>query len=253
VIYRTEQLLKARQAHADDWLDQTRMIGMEQRMVRAEVVFLGGGEVEDEVEEATHSHELAEGRLENPGRAEMLRAINFMSRAEAQLNDGRAEDALVLERQALASLERALDRRRYFLRTLPDRSRIDGARRLTGDRADARSWSRQRAEATPESLERQRGVMRALADAAAGRRAVDASLAAQVAAIDPASAALQDAAVAIAAARSAREQQDAVRAAMSAVTTGALRTLSPAVPVGVPVHPLAGRLDGALAAPRAPR
>ena len=111
---------------------------MEQRMVRAEVVFLGGGEIEDEVEEAAHSHELAEGRLENRGRAEMLRAINFMSRAEAQLNDGRADEALAFERQALASLERALDRRRYFLRTLPDRSRIDATRRLTGDRRDAR-------------------------------------------------------------------------------------------------------------------
>ena len=59
-------------------------------MVRAEVVFLGGGEIEDEVEEAAQSDELAEGRLQNTGRAEMLRAINAMSRAEAQLNDGRA-------------------------------------------------------------------------------------------------------------------------------------------------------------------
>ena len=72
----------------------------------------------------------------------MLRAINAMSRAEAQLNEGRAAEALVFERQALASLERALDRRRYFMRTLPDRSRIDPARRLTGERREARSWLR---------------------------------------------------------------------------------------------------------------
>ena len=120
------------------------MIGIEQRMVRAEVVFLGGGEVEDELEEAAKSDELTEGRLQNTGRAEMLRAINAMSRAEAQLNDGRAAEALVFERQALASLERALDRRRYFLRTLPDRSRIDAdaaADRRAARRAvvDARS------------------------------------------------------------------------------------------------------------------
>ena len=50
----------------------------------------------------------------------MLRAINFMSRAEAELNAGRAVEALVLEREALKALERAFDRRRYFLRTLPE-------------------------------------------------------------------------------------------------------------------------------------
>ena len=64
-----------------------------------------------------------------------------MSRAEAQLNDGRAEEALVFERQALASLERALDRRRYFLRTLARSiahrhhaaaDRPTGARRVRG-------------------------------------------------------------------------------------------------------------------------
>src|SRR4029079_11994766 len=147
VIYRTEQLLKARPGFGaggagDKWLEQTRMIAIEQRMVRAEVVFLGGGEVEDELEEAAKSDELSEGRSQNTGRAERLRAINAMSRAEAQLNDGRAADALVFEKQALASLERALDRRRYFLRTLPDRSRIDVNRRLTGERRDARSWER---------------------------------------------------------------------------------------------------------------
>ena len=148
VIYKTEQLASlgspsSFEAPGEGWLDQSRMIGMEG--VSAEVVFLSGGEVADEVEEAANSDELAEGRLENRGRAEMVRAINFMSRAEAQLNDGRAEEALPLERQALASLERALDRRRYFLRTLPDRSRIDTTRRLTADRREARSWVRDRA------------------------------------------------------------------------------------------------------------
>ena len=111
-------------------------------MVRAEVVFLGGGEVADEVEEAASSNELTEGRLQNTGRAEMLRAINAMSRAEAELNGGRASEALVFERAALAALERAFDRRRYFLRTLSERTRIDPARRLTGDLTGARSWTR---------------------------------------------------------------------------------------------------------------
>ena len=57
VIYKTEQLLKdsarLRQGVGDaSSLEQSRFIAIEQRMVRAEVVFLGGGEVEDEVEEA---------------------------------------------------------------------------------------------------------------------------------------------------------------------------------------------------------
>ena len=166
-----------------------------------------------------------------------------MSRAEAQLNDGRAEEALVLERQALASLERALDRRRYFLRTLPDRSRIDTTRRLTADRREARSWVRDRAAgAAPSSIERQRDVMRALVSAAAGTSAVDASLAARVAAIDPASPELQKAAVGIASARSAEERSGAIQTAMHAVTTHALNTLPAAAVVTMPADPLAGRL-----------
>ena len=126
--------------------------------------------MEDEVEEAAHSDELAEGRLENRGRAEMVRAINFMSRAEAQLNDGRAKRRCAFERQALASLERALDRRRYFLRTLPDRSRIDTTRRLTGDRREARSWVRDRAASAAPVVDANDSadVMRELVSAAAG-------------------------------------------------------------------------------------
>jgi hypothetical protein len=249
VIYKTEQLIASvgkslpSRSLGEGWLEETRMIGMEQRMVRAEVVFLSGGEVEDEVEEAAHSDELAEGRLENRGRAEMLRAINFMSRAEAQLNDGRAAEALVFERQALASLERALDRRRYFLRTLPDRSRIDTTRRLTADRHEARSWVRDRAaSAAPSSIARQREVMRELASAAAPTPAVDASLAARVAAIDPSSPELQKAAVGIATARSLEERSSAIHAAMQAVTANALKTLPAAAVVALPADPLAGRL-----------
>ena len=261
VIYKTEQLIASRSGKPNEqrsppepnkqpppisgseWLEQTRMIGIEQRMVRAEVVFLSGGEVEDEVEEAAHSHELAEGRLENRGRAEMVRAINFMSRAEAQLNDGRAEDALVLERQALVSLERALDRRRYFLRTLPDRSRIDLTRRLTADRREARPWVREPATAAPPRLlQRQREVMRELVAAAAATTTPQASLAARVAAIEPASPELQQAAVAIATARSAEERAAAIQAAMQAVTQHALKTLPAAAVVAMPADPLAGRL-----------
>ena len=238
VIYKTEELLRTKFD-----IEQTRMIAIEQRMVRAEVVFLGGGEVEDEVEEAAHSHELAEGRLQNTGRAEMMRALNAMSRAEALLNDGRAREALVFEREALASLERALDRRRYFLRTLPDRSRIDMTRRLTGTRADARSWLRNEA-ATPDrtTITAHRRLMQELVAAASGAAAIDASLAARVTAIDPSHPGLQKAAVAIASASSAEARRDAVRSAMQALTAHALQTLPAAAAIDVPRDPLAGQL-----------
>ena len=249
VIYKTEQLLKNRPA---DFLNEAQGIGVEQRMVRAEVVFLGGGEVEDEVEEAAKSDELVEGRLQNSGRAEMLRAINFMSRAEAQLNDGRAAEALVFERQALASLERALDRRRYFLRTLPDRSRIDATRRLTGDRKDARSWNREEpAPALPGHLEAVRQVISELAAAAANPARVDAALAARIAAIDPASKELQGAAVMVAAASNDAARVNAVHAAMKAISAHALKTLPASAPLDLDALPLSGALADELA--RRPR
>jgi hypothetical protein len=250
VIYKTEQLLRNRASHAGDWLDQTRGIAIEQRMVRAEVVFLSGGHVEDEVEEAAHSHELAEGRLQNEGRAEMLRAINFMSRAEAQLNDGRADEALGLERQALASLERALDRRRYFLRTLPDRARIDLSRRLAGDRTEARPSARLPNRSSSDVDQRLSALMGALADASRGTRPIDAALAARVAAVDPSSSALQQAAVAMATAVTGDAQRAAADAAMNAVTAHALRTLPAASAVYLDRDPLAGRLADAQARPR---
>jgi len=238
VIYKTEHLLKSKED-----LEQSRMIAIEQRMVRAEVVFLGGGEVEDEVEEAAHSHELAEGRMQNTGRVEMMRALNAMSRAEALLNDGRPREALVFEREALASLERALDRRRYFLRTLPDRSRIDVTRRLSGTRTEARSWLRdQSSPALSTSMTGHRRVMRELVSAAGGTARSDAALAARVAAIDPVALELQQAAVAIASARDANVRQEAITAAMRAITAHALRTLPATSAIGIRGDALAGSL-----------
>jgi hypothetical protein len=207
-------------------LNESQGIAVEQRMVRAEVVFLGGGEVEDELEEAAKSDELTEGRLQNTGRAEMLNAINAMSRAEAQLNDGRLAEALVFERQALASLERALDRRRYFLRTLPDRSRIDPSRRLSGERREARSWSRDQGSApVSDAVAAARRVMRDLAVAAVDGAGVDAALAARLSAVDPNSADLQQAAVAVASASGDGARRLAARSAMQVLTAHVLKSL----------------------------
>jgi len=254
VIYKTEQLIASvkglpSRSLGEGWLEQNQMLAVEQRMVRAEVVFLGGGDVQDEVEEAAHSHEVTEGRLASTGRAEMLKAINFMSRAEGELNAGRAPEALVLEREALKSLERAFDRRRYFLRTLPDRSRIDVTRRLTGNLKDARSWTRERlALEAPAGLEQQRAVMRDLTAAANGGD-VDAALAARVAALDPAEHALQQAAVALASATTDAGRRDAVWGAMQAVTSHAVKSLGSTAGVRITIDPLAGRLADEMVRP----
>ncbi len=184
VIVKTEQALAERGATpADAWLTRTQGIAVEQRMVRAEVVFLSGGEVQDEVAEAAHGDELQEGRLENRGRAEMQRALAEMSRAEAQLSAGNARGALVFERQALAALLRAFDRRRYFLRTVPERSRIDLARRLTGDRRGAAPGARLTRE-HPDALATERALLRDITTANPAQP-LPAALAARVAALAP--------------------------------------------------------------------
>lgn len=182
VIVHTERAVAAQRADsADAWLTRTQGIAAEQRMVRAEVVFLGGGEVEDEVEEAAHGDELQEGRLENRGRAEMLRALGEMSRAEARLVAGDARGALVFERRALTALLAAFDRRRYFLRTVPERSRIDLTRRLSGDRRLAAPALRARPERA-DALASERALLLELA-AVDPTRPVPAALAARVAAL----------------------------------------------------------------------
>lgn len=248
VIYKTEQLIASvkgspSRGRGEAWMEQNQNLAVEQRMVRSEVVFLSGGEVQDEVEEAAHSHEIAEGRLENSGRAEMVRALNFMSRAEAELNAGRAVDALVLEREALKALERAFDRRRYFLRTLPERSRIDTTRRLTGNRSEARPWVRDRGQVEASAdLARTRALMHELAAASSVATGADAALAAKVAAIDPAEASLQQAAVALATATDERTRREALWAAMQAVTAHAIAGLGPASELHPQIDPLAGRL-----------
>lgn len=248
VIYKTEQLIASvkgspSRSRGEAWMERNQNLAVEQRMVRSEVVFLSGGEVQDEVEEAAHSHEIAEGRLENSGRAEMVRALNFMSRAETELNAGRAVEALVLEREALKALARAFDRRRYFLRTLPERSRIDTTRRLTGNRSEARPWvgDRGRVEA-PAGLAGTRELMHELAAAAGVAAGADAGLAAKVANLDPADASLQKAAVALATAADEPARRDAWWAAMQAVTAHALKGLGSAGELFLQIDPLAGRL-----------
>ena len=224
VIVKTERLQTERGTIArDEFADRARVIAVEQRMVKAEFIFLSGGEVEDEVVEAEQSHELVEGRLENIGRAEMLRAIAAMTRAEERLNHGDAAAALVHERAALQALQRAFDRRRYFLRVMPERARIDMSRRLSGSREEARSWARAPAGGREDEAEaRERQLM---ADVSAGP--IDASVAARVAAVDPASPDWQKMAQAMMTADAVAREQ-AVGAVAVALRARAAARLAPA-------------------------
>jgi hypothetical protein len=242
VIVKTERLIAEQSALSrDDIADRARGIAVEQRMVKAEFIFLSGGEVEDEVIEAEHSHELVEGRLENVGRAEMLRAIAAMTRAEERLNLGDAAAALVHERAALQALQRAFDRRRYFLRVTPERARIDASRRLSGSLAEARPAARGPGTAREDDA---RSVERELMqDLARGPTSV--ALAARVAAVDPSSADWQRLAQAMMTGSDA-DRRRAVEAAMTALRTRAVGALAPPPAASLETDPYEGYLADAV-------
>jgi hypothetical protein len=110
--------------------------------------------VEDEEEEAAHSHEIQEGRLENTARQEVSRAVDHMSRAEAALAAVDTKSALQQARLAVGALQRAFGRNRYLLRTLPVRSRVDPSRRLSGELDGAGDWRRAQSDAAADERER---------------------------------------------------------------------------------------------------
>ena len=115
------------------------MLAIAQRRVRAEFVFMLGGEVEDEFEEAAHSHEVEGGRLENKGQGDLTEAVRQMSLAETRLTAAEVREALPYEYKALAALQAAFGKARYVMRTLPSPVQIDASRRLQGDRSQAGS------------------------------------------------------------------------------------------------------------------
>ncbi len=100
-------------------------------MVKAEFVFMTGGEVEDEVAEAEAGHELAEGRGENQSQVDLLAAIREMSRAEARLNAGDTGAGAGLRTggaaRAAARVRSAALSAADVARTRPHRSRHDGS------------------------------------------------------------------------------------------------------------------------------
>jgi hypothetical protein len=202
-------------------------IAAEQRAVRANFVFLLGGEVEDEVVEAEASHEIQEGRLANQARKEIVAATVLMAKVEQALAAVSPRTALPLAQEAVRALQRAFGHSRYLLRALPARIRIDPTRRLAGDVAAVRDWRRGLVspEADPQ-IEGARRAMRDLAAIAADPRATDASvtlarLAERVLAIAPGDSDLQNASRALvdAGVASARGDVTRGRAALESAAT----------------------------------
>ncbi len=229
VIVKTERLIKRKPAMTpEDVSSETLGIAAEQRQVRAEFVFMMGGELADagldmtalnEEAEASGEEDLAAGRLANQGRLDLLRAIRSMSRAAARLADGDSSAALPLEKEALGFLQRAFSRSRYILRTLGARERLDLSRRLTGVLA---ALGRDAGPAiAPSPNPRVESLRRILADVSSvDPNATDSSarltsLAQRTLQIDPASEPIRQAAAKISTfgtAVTARRTQDAIRA-----------------------------------------
>jgi hypothetical protein len=200
LIIKTERLHQRRAAMAAEELaDAALNLAVEQRMIRAEFVFMLGGEVQDEEVEAEQSTELQEGRLRNRGQRDLRAATIAMSQAEKLLTGTNTAEALVAERAAVTALQRAFARDRYILRAFASRANLDPARRLTGDLKDASGWTRTRAPA-PENRRAAQlqdvmaGLGAFLRDGASLGPARAAVLARQALAVDPESVALRRAA-----------------------------------------------------------
>jgi hypothetical protein len=256
LIIKTERLHRQRAAMAADGIrDASLNLAVEQRMIRAEFVFMLGGEIEDEEVEAAQSTELQEGRLQNRGQRDLRAATIAMSQAEKLLTDANLPAALTAERAAVAALQRAFTRDRYILRALASRTTLDASRRLTGDVSTAADWRRSPRE-VPENRRaaRLQDLLRGVAalseaDAAATFESRALVLAEEALRVDAASASLRQAATELqraAGARDATDRQRALAAASAAVVDEARRSNAGAPLQASPTEaPLAGALSDA--------
>jgi hypothetical protein len=160
-----------------EFTEQALNLAVEQRMIRAEFVFMLGGEVDDEEVEAEQSVELQAGRLQNRGQRDLRAATVAMSQAQKLLTGANTADALIAERAAVTALQRAFSRDRYILRALATRSQLDATRRLTGNLSTAAAWRRVPPDVPPNRRTALlQDVLRGIADlirlrdSAAGRR-----------------------------------------------------------------------------------
>lgn len=145
VILKTEKLL-ARKASmsAAAVQDEAMQLAAEQQRVRAEFVFMMGGEFAqeigvdnsmgdlDETHEAESESDLSAGRMANRGRTSLLAAVRAMSRASTALNSSEIASALASEKTALTQLQDAFARSRFLMRALSEREQLDMSRRLSG-------------------------------------------------------------------------------------------------------------------------
>jgi len=248
LILKTDRLARQRASMAaPEFTDASLNLAIEQRTIRAEFVFMLGGEISDEEVEAERSIELQAGRLANRGQRDLRDATQAMSQAERLLTGGDPSAALSAERAAVASLQRAFARDRYLLRALASRSDLDLARRLTGDRAGAREL---RVPLPPTAENRRAARLRDLLQSvgdlardAAVRQPIDRTrvlvLAETALRIDPGSASLRGAAADI--------QRGAFDAAVDTLVTESRRALAdPPLRLPAAAAPLQRALDDAL-------
>jgi hypothetical protein len=255
LIVKTERLQQRRAAlSAGDLAEQAQNLAVEQRMIRAEFVFMLGGEINDEEVEAEQSVELQGGRLQNRGQRDLRAATIAMSQAEKLLTGADTVAALVAERAAVTALQRAFSRDRYILRAMATRTQLDVSRRLTGTLTDATGWRRAIA-AAPENRRAVllQDVLRGIAEVTASNdRAGALVLAEEAIRIDPSSASLRQAATELQRAADAPDPAARARAlasAAAAVAADARRaqTGAPAAPSSV-APALAGAFTDAIAA-----
>jgi hypothetical protein len=255
LILQTERLHQ-RQANmaAGEAANAALDLAVEQRMIRAEFVFMLGGEVEDEEVEAAQSTELQEGRLQNRGQRDLRAATVAMSQAEKLLTATNLAEALKAERAAVAALQRAFARDRYILRALGSRTSLDPTRRLTGDLSTASDWRRSPRQASANRRAALlQDLLKGLADLNHAKPFDSRArvLAEEVLRIDAASASLREAATRLqraADARDAAERQRALAAASAAATTEAHRSFAAAALSSQPIDSaLAGALADAVA------
>ena len=144
LIIKTERLHQRRATLPPPELNEEALnLAVEQRMIRAEFVFMLGGEVEDEEVEAEQSTELQAGRLQNRGQRDVRDATIAMSQAEKLLTGAEHRAAPWLpSAPPSTALQRAFSRERYILRALASAASLDPARRLTGNLSEAADWRR---------------------------------------------------------------------------------------------------------------
>ncbi len=273
IVIKTEQLhAKKPTLSAEAFNDEAVNLSAMQRSVRAEFVFMLGGELEDieaeaaaagpdelhEENEAAGEQDLLAGRMQNQGRQDLLIAIRRMSEAATSLAVSDTQSALTSARAAVAALQRAFTKSRLILRTLSVRERIDPTRRLTGDVKGEAPWRRPLADSAESprvsALRRALDQLGELAGGSAyttGDRTRLAGVAESILQIDPASKVVRDVATRIVGAADAigagrSPDQVAELVSLAAVDLTRMITTELRDAPDRPADPAAAALSGAL-------